>query len=104
MMVNIFRYCVSVVAAGLLVLGFSGCQKSEDSAEDSPARKGTAERVGENFDQAAAEAAKHLNKLAEDAGKGLEKAGESLQKEAKGAQEKDPPAADARPKEKEEQK
>lgn len=103
-MKNILRNGMVMLAAGLLALGLSGCQKSEDSAEDSPAQKGTAEKVGENLDQAAAEAAKHLNKLAEDAGKGIEKAGESLQKEAKDAQEKDAAEPDAQPKVKENQK
>ena len=103
MIIN-FRDCVSVLATGLLVLGLSGCQKAEDSAEDSPVQKGTAEKVGENLDQAAAEAAKHLNKLAEDAGKGLEKAGESLQKDAKDAQGKDASASESQAKEKEDQK
>ncbi|OGB21923.1 MAG: hypothetical protein A3I66_12155 [Burkholderiales bacterium RIFCSPLOWO2_02_FULL_57_36] len=84
-MVKITQVCISALAAGLLLLNLSGCQKTESTAEEAPAQKGTAEKVGEQIDQAATEAARHLNKLADDAGKGIEKAGESLQRETKDA-------------------
>lgn len=93
-MVKSINICTSVLASGLLVLGLSGCQKPDDTAENGPA-----EKVGQQLDQAAAEAAKHLNTMAEHAGKGLEKAGESLQNDAKDAQEKSAQSADSQQKE-----
>jgi hypothetical protein len=88
-MTKLMNILISAGVAGLLMLGLSSCQKTDDAADNAPAEKGSAEKVGEQIDQAAAEAAKHLNKMAEHAGKGLEKAGESLQKESKKAQEND---------------
>lgn len=108
-MAKMTKIWITALPAGLLALSLSGCQKTESTADDAPAQKGTAEKVGEQLDQAAAEAAKHLNKMAEGAGKGLEKAGESLQREAKEGQEKEAKANEAQGKEsqikeKEEQK
>lgn len=90
-MVNLIKICMSTFASGALVLGLAGCQKTETAAEDVPTQKGPAEKVGEQLDKAAGEAARHLNTMAEHAGKGLEKAGEALQKESKDAQQKDLP-------------
>lgn len=108
-MAKMTRIWITVLLAGFLAPSLSGCQKPESTAEDVPAQKGTAEKVGEQLDQAAAEAAKHLNRMAEGAGKGLEKAGESLQKEAKEGQEKEAttneaPGKESQAKEKTEQK
>lgn len=108
-MVKMTGFWLHALAAGLLTLGLSACQKPESTAEETPAQKGTAEQVGEHLDQAAAEAARHLNKMAEGAGKGLEKAGESLQKEAKEAQENaaksnEAQGSESQAKDKEEQK
>jgi hypothetical protein len=83
---NIYRLAL---ASGVLSIGLAACQKTDTAAEDAPAQKGPAEKVGENLDKAAAEAAKHLGTMAEHAGKGIEKAAESLQKDPKDAQEKD---------------
>ena len=88
-MAKMIKSCGYAVASGLLVLGLSGCEKTETAADDASAQKGPAEKVGEHIDQAAAEAARHLNTMAEHAGKGIEKAGESLQSQSKDAQEKE---------------
>ena len=90
-MMNLTKICISTFASGALVLGLAGCQKTDTAADEAPAQKGPAEKVGEQLDKAASEAAKHLNTMAEHAGKGLEKAGEALQKESKDAQGKDLP-------------
>jgi hypothetical protein len=74
---------LSALSLGVLVLVLAGCQKSETIADESPAQKGPAEKVGQHIDKAAGEAAKHLSTMADHAGKGIEKAAESLQKEPK---------------------
>ena len=94
-MMNLTNIWASALASALLVAGLSGCQNGDDTSGTAPAEKGPAEKVGEQLDQAAGEAAKHLNKMAEHAGKGLEKAGESLQGEAKDAQEQSSQANEA---------
>lgn len=94
-MVKSINICVSALASGLLVLGLVGCQKTDGTAENTPSEQGPAEKVGQQLDQAAAEAAKHLNTMAEHAGKGLEKAGESLQNDAKDGQEKNAQSTDS---------
>lgn len=78
-------------ASALLALSLVGCQKTETAAESTPVQKGPAEKVGENIDKAAGEAARHLSTMADHAGKGIEKAGESLQKQSKDTPEKDLP-------------
>lgn len=77
------KILMAVLAAGVFSAALSGCQKNENTVE-----KGPAEKVGQQLDQAAAQAAVQLNKVAEQAGKTLEKAGESIQGAAKGAQQK----------------
>jgi hypothetical protein len=69
--------CIALAAV------LAGCQKNEPTAD-----KGPAERAGQQLDQAASKAAVQLNKVAEEAGKGLAKAGENLQGAAKDAQSK----------------
>jgi hypothetical protein len=77
------RNFLSTLSLGVLVLAAAGCQKNDTVADESPAQKGPAEKVGQNIDKAAGEAAKHLSTMADHAGKGIEKAAESLQKEPK---------------------
>lgn len=75
MLLSIFAVVVCVTA----------CQKKEATAE----QKGPAETAGKRIDQAAAKAGEQLNKVAEEAGKGLAKAGEKLQNAAEEAQKKE---------------
>ena len=95
-MTKFARIGISILASGLLSAGLSGCQRTESTADNWPVEKGPAEQVGEHLDLAATEAAIHLNKIAEGAGKGLEMAGESLQKAAKDGEKKDVPATESR--------
>lgn len=70
---------------GVLTIGLSACEQKETAAD-----RGPAEKAGEKIDQAAAKASVHLNKLAEQAGKGLQQAGEKIQGAARDAQQPDP--------------
>ncbi|MGV3742712.1 MAG: hypothetical protein ACO1NO_10425, partial [Burkholderiaceae bacterium] len=60
----------ALASAMLIVLGLTGCQKTE------PTTEGPAEKVGQKIDEATSKAAVHLNAIAEKAGQGLAKAGE----------------------------
>jgi hypothetical protein len=70
-----------------LVVCVSACQQKE--AEATAGQQGPAEIAGKHIDQAAVKAGEQLNKVAEEAGKGLAKAGEKLQNAAQEAQKKE---------------
>ncbi|MDB5729598.1 MAG: hypothetical protein JWQ00_2803 [Noviherbaspirillum sp.] len=74
-----------LVSALALAVCITACQKREATAE----QKGPAETAGKHIDQAAVKAGEQLNKVAEEAGKGLAKAGEKLQNAAQDAQKKE---------------
>jgi hypothetical protein len=76
---------VMLLSTLALVVSVTACQKRDASAD----QKGPAETAGKHIDQAAAKAGEQLNKVAEEAGKGLAKAGEKLQDAAQEAQKKD---------------
>ncbi|WP_019143275.1 hypothetical protein [Noviherbaspirillum massiliense] len=59
------------VAAGVLMIGLGGCQKKDESAG-----QGTAEKAGQQIDQAASKAGQELNKAGEKVGEVMQKAGE----------------------------
>ncbi|MDB5763817.1 MAG: hypothetical protein JWQ21_2812 [Herminiimonas sp.] len=83
-MMNSNKIFTSVLTISALAISLAACEKSQDTAE-----KGPAEKVGQQLDQAAAQAAVQINKAAEQAGKGLAKAGETIQGAAKNAQTQD---------------
>ena len=76
---------VMLLSTLALAVCVTACQKGEATAE----QKGPAETAGKHIDQAAAKAGEQLNKVAEEAGKGLAKAGEKLQNAAQEAQKKE---------------
>jgi len=75
---------MALIAAGLLVVGLSACEKKESTA-DAP---GAAEKAGKQIDQAATKAGEQLNKIAGQAGEKMQEAGQKLQNAADDAQKK----------------
>jgi hypothetical protein len=72
-MVKIGRGVVAAMMLGILVVGFSGCKKSE----------GPMERSGKEADKAAEKAGQQINKAVEKTGDQLEKAGEKVKESVK---------------------
>ena len=84
-MMKSFKSAVSFVVLGVLVAGLSACEKKEVAG----AGEGTAEKAGQQIDQAAARAGEELNKAAEKTGQGLQELGKKLQSESQEAQKKE---------------
>lgn len=76
------KFIASLCGIACLATFFVACQKQEATSDE----KGPAERVGQQFDQAAARAGEQLNKAAEKVGQGLQEAGRQLQDKAAEAQ------------------
>jgi hypothetical protein len=75
---------VALAAAGIWIVGLSGCEKKPEPQ----VQQGPAEQAGQQLDHAAARAGEELNKAAVNAGEGLQRLGEKLQNEAQDAQKK----------------